>query len=71
MRNAVVGPDSIVGLPWGGGPVGSRIAVARAQVERVEVGETDELKTTGLVVGIVAAVVGAFVWAIATIHWTT
>jgi hypothetical protein len=71
VKNAVVRPDSIVGLPWGGGPVGSRIAVACEQVERVDVGETDELKTTGLVLGLVAVVVGTFAWAIAHIHWTT
>ena len=69
VREAEVSADSIVGIPWGSAPRGSRIAVARTQVERVDVGETDELRTTGLVVGIVAIVLGAFAWlAVAPYH---
>ena len=69
VREAVVQADSIVGVPWGSAPRGSRIAVARTQVERVDVGEADELRTTGLVVGIVAIVLGACAWlAVAPYH---
>ena len=61
VREAVVSEDSIVGAPWGGGVAGSRVAVARAHVDRIEIGEKDALRTTGLVLGIVVAAVGALV----------
>ena len=63
LKNTVIRPDSIVGLPWGGGPVGLG-AVACEQVERVDVGETEDIKTTGLVFGLVAVVLGAFAWTV-------
>jgi hypothetical protein len=62
VRKAVVSADSIVGIPWGSAPEGSRIAVARTKVERVDVGETDQLRTTGLLLGILAIPVGTLVW---------
>jgi hypothetical protein len=71
VREAVVSADSIVGVPWGSVPAGSRFAVPRTRVERVDVGETDPIKTTRLVFGLAVVVVGAFAWAVAHIHWTT
>jgi len=71
VRHAVVQADSIVGDPWGGGPAGSRISVALRQVDRIEVGETDENKTAFLVVGILLGIVGLGVWAVSAIHYTT
>lgn len=62
VRNAVVQPDSIIGAPWGGASAGARIAVARAQVERIDVGETDEEKTTWLAIGLVIVTVGGSAW---------
>jgi len=69
VREAVVGSDSIVGLPWGDAPAGSRVAVARAQVERIEVGKTDKLRTAGVIVGIVLGVLGGLAWLVVSSPW--
>jgi hypothetical protein len=61
-REAVVSADSIVGLPWGSAQKVERVSVARAQVEQVDVGETDPIRTTYLILGIFAAAVGTLVW---------
>jgi len=58
VQNAVVRADSIVGIPWGSTPAGSRVAVARAQVDRIDVGETDRDKTGALIFGIVVVTLG-------------
>jgi hypothetical protein len=70
VREAVVRADSITGVPWGSAPRGARIAVARTQVERVDVGQTDEIRTTGLLVGIVALALGGFVWSVRSSYTT-
>ena len=60
VRNAVVRSDSIVGFAWGGGQ--DRIAVARSQVERFDIGETSEGKTFALVFGLIVVVLGGLLW---------
>jgi hypothetical protein len=64
VREAVVSADSIAGTPWGSVPKGSKVSVARAQVERVEVGELDPLRTSGLILVILAVPVGTLVWVV-------
>src|SRR5215831_2632797 len=54
VKEAVVSADSVLGVPWGSVPKGSRVAVPRAQVERVDVGEVDANRTTGLIFVILA-----------------
>ena len=53
VRNAVVRADSIVGLQAGNTPPGLQIAVARAEVDRVEIARIDGPRTAALVVGLV------------------
>ena len=62
VREAVVSADSIVGVPWGSVPKGARIAVARAQVERLDVGETNQVRTVFLLLGILGVTLGTLSW---------
>jgi len=55
VRDAVVRTDSIVGVRWGSTP-GLQIAVARTEVERIEVAKMDELRTVGLIVSLAIVV---------------